>query len=105
MYGGSVAKHTYVDGLSDVDALFVLTGDAWKDKGPQEVLKDFAAMLADRLTRGSKVSIGELAVTVEYGDGMILQCLPAVRQDGQLRISSGSPVKRKTSLLALIHGL
>src|SRR5258708_596283 len=27
-FGGSVAKHTYVDGLSDIDTLLVLKGDA-----------------------------------------------------------------------------
>ena len=39
-YGGSVSRHTYVDGLSDVDSLVILNNSELQDKTPEEV-KDY----------------------------------------------------------------
>src|SRR5437870_2487595 len=38
LFGGSVAKHTFVDGLSDVDALVILSKQELQNKTPGEVL-------------------------------------------------------------------
>src|SRR5262245_49364317 len=47
-YGGSVAKHTYVDGLSDVDMLLVMKEKADK---PRSLLDQISTRLADALAR------------------------------------------------------
>ena len=38
LFGGSVRKHTYVDGLSDVDVLMVLNNSSLANASPAEVL-------------------------------------------------------------------
>lgn len=79
LFGGSVAKHTYVDGLSDIDALVVLAEK--KPDSPRELLKTFHETLSDRLTSDdvSSVGKGRMAVTIVYRDGTEIQLLPAVR--------------------------
>ncbi len=81
LFGGSVAKHTDVDGLSDVDALVILDREDLAGKPPKEVLDVFLATLRDNLPRGDVRSIekGRLAVTVTFDDGMEIQLLPALR--------------------------
>lgn len=89
LFGGSVAKHTFVDGLSDVDALVVLEGrDPVKD-GPAETLTTFFNLLDGRLPRDQVASVyqGDLAVTVSYRDGTEIQLLPAVRRGKELCIA------------------
>src|SRR5216683_6124994 len=41
LFGGSVAKHTFVDGLSDIDALVILDRRDLEGKTPSEVLHTF----------------------------------------------------------------
>lgn len=81
LFGGSVAKHTEIDGLSDVDALVVLDRADLAGKGPRAVLNAFERILSDRLHRAEVASIekGRLAVTVKYKDGTEIQLLPALR--------------------------
>jgi hypothetical protein len=38
LFGGSVAKHTYVDGLSDIDSLVLINDSGLHGDGPQQVL-------------------------------------------------------------------
>ena len=45
IFGGSVSKHTYVDGLSDVDALVVLNADLFSEEVPSGLVRDFATAL------------------------------------------------------------
>lgn len=87
LFGGSVAKHTYVDGLSDVDALVILEDP---DASPSELVERFARVLSGRLGRGDvvEVSPGGLAATVTYADGTQIQLLPAVERDGHTSIAS-----------------
>jgi hypothetical protein len=87
LFGGSVAKHTYVDGLSDVDALVVVDAP---DVGPDQLVEHFREALAGRLGAGDveKVTAGSLAVTVHYRDGSEIQLLPAVERDGRTSIAS-----------------
>ena len=49
-FGGSVAKHTYVDGLSDVDALAILRSRDMRSDTSGEVLDKFAEILERRLS-------------------------------------------------------
>src|SRR5437016_13911829 len=48
VFGGSVAKHTYVDGLSDVDALVILKDEAIEEDTPTQLVKLFAQKLRAR---------------------------------------------------------
>jgi hypothetical protein len=88
LYGGSVAKHTYVDGLSDVDALVVLQGEETRGKSPQAILDQIARTLRARLApdKVQKVEKGALAVTVTYSDGTEIQLLPAIRSGDDIAI-------------------
>ena len=43
MFGGSVAKHTYVDGLSDIDSLLILDGPKYEGRSPKAARRDRAA--------------------------------------------------------------
>lgn len=87
LFGGSVAKHTYVNGLSDVDALVVLEAP---DASPADLVRRFASALSAQLTSGEVTAVvpGRLAVTVTYRDGMEIQLLPAVERGGRTSIAS-----------------
>ena len=85
-FGGSVAKRTYVDGLSDVDALAILRHHDETSSTSGAVLDDFAQVLQKRLSYDVKVHEGRLAVTVTYPDEMQIQILPAIRTATGVRI-------------------
>jgi monoamine oxidase len=87
-FGGSVAKHTYVDGLSDVDALVVLDTDEHKGESPQELIDRFHQALKTKLSRAKVESIekGKMAVTVVYDDGTEIQLLPAKKSGKEITI-------------------
>jgi len=89
-FGGSVAKHTYVDGLSDIDSLVVLKDETLADLTPKQLRDRFARALRRRLPGGDveEITVGRLAVTVHYRDGIEVQLLPAVRRGDRLAISS-----------------
>jgi hypothetical protein len=86
-FGGSVRKHTYVDGFSDVDVIAVLNGSELAHLSPQEVLSTFASRLRQRLL-GVEVDAGTLAVTVRYPDGREIQVLPTLPTKTGLRIAN-----------------
>ena len=89
-FGGSTAKHTYVDGLSDVDALAILRDPTDGNDNPSNVLANFAAALKQKLQYDINVHEGGLAVTVTYPDGMELQILPAIKTATGVRLP-GAP--------------
>ncbi len=82
-FGGSVAKHTYVDGLSDVDTLLVLKDDP--NQSPRAILEHLTTVLRERLTNVS-VDHGRIAVTITYSDGMQIQLVPAVKTPDGLKV-------------------
>ena len=88
--GGSVAKHTYVDGLSDVDALVIQGEGLYGGQLPEEVKHGLADILRRGLPRADVRNIreGTLAVTVEFMDGMEIQLLPAVVSAAGVAIAS-----------------
>jgi hypothetical protein len=88
MFGGSVSKHTYVDGLSDIDALVILNQVGLQGKSPQDVNNMFAAMLKNRYPN-SDISVGKMAVTIKFSDCEI-QLLPAIKNRNALTISDGT---------------
>ena len=87
-FGGSVAKHTYVDGLSDIDCLLVLGDASLVEKGPEAALEALTATLVEKLAGKADVTSGKMAVTVTYGDGMEIQLLPAVKSGDGFKIQS-----------------
>lgn len=97
LFGGSVAKHTEVDGISDIDALVILDRSDLSSKPPSALLNTFHKILDKNLPRSQieTVTKGNLAVTVRYRDGEEIQLLPAIRS--QDTISIASPDGRKWS--------
>ncbi len=77
-FGGSVAKHTYVDGLSDIDALVYLNNSELSNKTPEEVKSYFFEKIKSRF-QNENVSQGNLAVSVKFRNGTEIQLLPAVK--------------------------
>ena len=86
LYGGSIAKHTYVDGLSDVDALVLMDRTDLKGHPPADLQRFLADRLRARYGRDA-VTVGELAVTLEHA-GTSIQLLPALRHGEQFKIAS-----------------
>jgi len=87
IYGGSVKKHTYVDGLSDVDVLAILNETSLANESPAAVLDYFAGRIQERLPF-TEITRGKLAVTVTFSDGHQIQVLPAVSTETGVRIAS-----------------
>jgi integrase len=85
MYGGSVAKHTYVDGLSDIDALVLLDKSELKTMSPDEVKDYFFRKLKERYPK-TEMKQGVLAVTLKFDDAEI-QLLPAIKYKTGYRIA------------------
>lgn len=88
LYGGSIAKHTYVDGLSDVDSLAVLDSCELADGSPEAAKEYFAERLRERFPR-TEIDVGKLAVTVRFADAEV-QLLPAVSCESNVKISNAS---------------
>lgn len=89
LFGGSVAKHTYVDGLSDIDSLVFINDSAFEGMPPARVLGQMVKIIQSDLDGDAKVTHGRMAVTVDYGDGMIIQLLPALKSDdGKFHVPS-----------------
>lgn len=86
-FGGSVKRHTYVDGLSDVDVLLILDKTELADASPHEALEYVQEVLSDANLRDvADIRVGDLAVTVRFTDDEEIQLLPAVRKGEGFRI-------------------
>lgn len=81
LFGGSTQKHTYVNGLSDVDLLARINDPSLTSLSPQQLLRRFATRIKQRLPN-TDVTPGQLAITVRYSDGHELQVLPALSTSG-----------------------
>jgi hypothetical protein len=88
LYGGSVAKHTYVDGLSDIDSLLIVNDSRLEDLSAPIILQRMDDSLRGQLPAGVNVTHGAMAVTVSYPDGMDIQLLPAIRTPDGLKVPS-----------------
>ena len=88
-YGGSVIRHTYVNGLSDVDALLILNDTTLSGRDPRTVIGRMAELIQRRMPN-TNVSTGDLAVTIKYSDGHEVQVLPAIRTKSGVRIANPS---------------
>lgn len=87
--GGSYSQHTYVNGISDIDMLFVL--DAFSSskipnkENSKAVIADMERRLRQRFLT-SKIKSGRMAVTIKFSDGLELQVLPAFRYHAGYRV-------------------
>jgi len=90
LFGGSVAKHTFVDGLSDIDSLVILDREELAGLSPDEVRERFGDVLRAKLAGGDVADVltGNMAVTLVYRDGTEIQLLPAIRRGDEVQISS-----------------
>jgi len=86
LQGGSIKKHTYVDGLSDVDVLAIVNNSALENESPSRVRDYFADRLRERLPK-TTITVGNLAVTVKFSDGYEIQILPALTTKTGIRIA------------------
>lgn len=85
LFGGSVSKHTYVDGLSDIDVLMRVNDSSFSGQSPKKAIQHMADLIKQRMPR-TNVSTGDLAVTVSYSDGIEIQILPAIKTKSGIRI-------------------
>jgi hypothetical protein len=91
LFGGSISKHTYVDGLSDVDALVLFDRKDLIENTPQQLRNLLAKNLQERY--GEKnIHVGRLAVTVKV-KGLDIQLLPAQRLGDSFKISGSDGEK------------
>jgi hypothetical protein len=86
VFGGSVRKHTYVNGISDIDSLFVLKDEGLAQETPEVVLDHFESALRARLPN-RKIQRDNIALGVTIND-LKIEVLPAVRKGDKLAISS-----------------
>jgi hypothetical protein len=84
IFGGSVRKHTFVDGISDIDILVILRDPELKSLPPHEVLEYFEQKAREKLN-GWEVSRGNLSVKLR-SEGLEIQALPAVQEQGKTHI-------------------
>lgn len=77
IFGGSVSKRTYVDGVSDVDALVVVNESELASADPKSVREYFLARLSERLE--SRISADGFAINVEFSD-VTVQLIPVIRR-------------------------
>lgn len=85
VFGGSVAKHTFVDGLSDVDVMVVLNNSELSEKKPSEVYRYFGKQLEIRFPQ-TEIKIGKVAISVKFSDGIEIQLLPSIKTETGLKI-------------------
>jgi hypothetical protein len=87
VFGGSLSKHTYVSGLSDIDMLVRINDTSLANASPDEVKAYFAERLRERLPN-TEVEVGKLAVTVRFSStGHEIQLLPALQTKTGVRIA------------------
>ena len=86
-YAGSVSKHTYVDGLSDIDCLAIVNKSELANLNPEEVKEYFYQMIKKRLPK-TDITVGNLAVTVKFSSGTEIQILPVIKDKNGIKIQS-----------------
>jgi hypothetical protein len=86
VFGGSVRKHTYVDGISDIDSLFVLKGEELSALTPAEALDRFETEV-QTLFPEAKSDRDKMSLRI-HDEGFRLEILPAIRKEGHLCIPS-----------------
>lgn len=88
VFGGSISRHTYVDGLSDADLLVVLDKSELANSSPESVRQYFANRLRERLPR-TDITEGNMSVKVSFS-GIDVQLLPSIRVGSTTAISNSN---------------
>lgn len=88
-YGGSVEKNTYVEGLSDIDALVLLNDTNLEPMNP-ETVKDYFFNKLNQRYPNTNIKKGTLSITIEFSDNTIVQLLPAVKIKSGYKIPSAN---------------
>lgn len=86
-FGGSVSRHTHLNGISDIDALLILNKSGLETSSPQDVIGYFYEILENRLPNTEMERSGK-TVTLHYKDGDV-QLIPAVRTKTGIKIPDG----------------
>jgi hypothetical protein len=84
-FGGSVSKHTFINGLSDVDSLVMLDNCELSEQPPDSAKEYLLSRLKERFPN-TEITAGQLAVTVKFDDAEI-QLLPAVSCKDHVKIA------------------
>src|SRR5258708_28568575 len=84
IFGGSVRKHTFVNGISDVDALLVLKDSSLSKLSPSEVLDYFENKVKQKFASAS-IERDRMSVKMTFAN-VTLQILPAIRKEKTLHI-------------------
>lgn len=87
-FAGSVSKHTYIDGLSDVDVLVLVNKSELANKTPNGIKEYIKSKLQQKLINVEEIRTGNLAVTVRFKDGTEIQLLPALKKGEGYNIPS-----------------
>jgi hypothetical protein len=88
-FGGSVKKHTYVDGLSDVDVLVLVNKCDLSNMSPREALEAVVEKINEMRFRDiKKIEIGTLAVNLTFTDDKTIQLLPAIKSGDGYKIAT-----------------
>lgn len=85
--GGSVSKSTYVEGISDIDALAVFRHLEAGETNPRRLLNKIARDIEAKMP-DCGVTVGSVAVTIVRRDGSEFQVIPAVKDGAHLRVPS-----------------
>ncbi len=85
--GGSVSKNTYVEGLSDVDALAIFRKTLAGETTPQSLLEKMSSDLRRELP-DCEIKTGRVAVTIVRPNGSEFQIIPAVKKGAKLAVPS-----------------
>lgn len=88
LFGGSVAKHTAINGISDIDSLVILDSCELAAGTPDAAKEYFAQRLQERFPH-TEVLRGTLAVTIRFTDAEI-QLLPAISCERNIKIADSS---------------
>lgn len=88
VYAGSVAKGTYVEGVSDVDCHVRINGTSLEGKSPDEVKAYMRQQLAKNPNVKSATETSK-TVTVIYKDGTEMQFVPVIRTKNGYRVAAG----------------
>ena len=84
--GGSVIRHTYVNGLSDIDVLMIVNDSSLSGRPPNATIQHMANLIRQRLPN-TTVETGDMAVTIKYSDGNEVQVLPAIKTSSGVRVA------------------
>ena len=84
-FGGLIAKHNYIDGLSDIDSLLIFKNNESELCSPKKLMKVLFKLLINHYGV-DHVKESVPAVTLKY-NGQILQFLPSIYDGKDLKFS------------------